>query len=184
MKKYVLIAFSLLIGISACQKADHTLTPASGNELEAMAKKTARPFKGDMTYTLDTTLGLPCNCSGSAIAVGDFSGSGNVTHMGLLASHNKTCVTPIIQNGVYVGNHIVIECGSFTAANGDDIEVAIQPYDVYFNNTSATGTMQATFIGGTGRFVNATGGFTGTITIPLNNPNIAYLTGIDGTINY
>jgi hypothetical protein len=188
----MIIAVAVIGIIPACKKSAITDPCAAQNASRtstgdlnsgAMAKTTGRPFKGSVLYTLDTTISLPCNC-GSMSTLGSFKGVGTLTHFGLMTSKNKTCVAPILVNGNFIGYHITITCGTFTTANGDEIAVDIPTYDVFFNSTSATGTMTGNFTGGTGRFVNATGSFTGTITIPISNPAIATLTNIDGSIDY
>ncbi len=185
MKHPLLIAIMLLT-IMSCRKAGNDVvstTADNGTAATAMQKSTSVPFKGSMTYTLNTTLNLPCNC-GTLATVGNFDGQGTVTHMGLLRSKNKTCASPIMAGTTQIGNHIVIECASFRAANGEEIYVNINPYDLMFGPTAATAALYAEFAGGTGRFSNATGSFTGTITLHYNNPNVVTLTGIDGSINY
>jgi hypothetical protein len=184
MKNKVLLAVIALLIIVSCRKANNMATiDGSYVPSNSANKNHAVPFKGSMTYTLNTTLNLPCNC-GTSIAVGDFDGVGNTTHMGLLKSKNKTCASPIMVGPTQIGNHITVQCGSFTTANGDDIYVNISPYDLLFGNTSATGALTAEFAGGTGRFVNATGSFTGTITLNYASPNIITLTNINGSIDY
>ncbi len=194
MKKKLLIIALVAATAMGCNKAanNHGIAPSAEATLAASdvmpegaaGKSTARPFKGSLTYNLNTSLGLPCNC-GSLIPLGDFEGAGTVTHMGLLKAKNKTCVAPIIVSGNYVGNRITVECASFVAANGDQIFCNIPPYDLYFTAQGvATGTLEAEFTGGTGRFVNATGSFTGTMTVPLSNTNTAVLSNINGTIGY
>ncbi len=182
--KLVIMAFALL-SVAACRKSTNMVanTEVPSMTSNSAAKGTSVPFKGAMTYTLNPNLNLPCNC-GALITVGDFEGVGNVTHMGLLKSKYKTCASPIMAGSIMIGNHVVIQCGSFTAANGDEVYVNIAPYDLMFGQATATGLVNAEFNGGTGRFTNATGGFKGVITLNYNNPNVVTLTNIDGTINY
>jgi hypothetical protein len=185
MKNKVLLAVVALLIIASCRKANNIMGTEDGSNVPTNSanKSHAVPFKGTMTYMLNNTLNLPCNC-GTSFAVGDFDGSGNVTHMGLLKSKNKTCASPIMVGPTQIGNHITVQCGSFIAANGDEIYVNISPYDLLFGNTSAVGSLSAEFTGGTGRFVNATGSFTGTITLNYATPNIITLTNINGSIDY
>ncbi|OSZ78945.1 hypothetical protein CAP35_12060 [Chitinophagaceae bacterium IBVUCB1] len=191
---FLYIAAISIIAVSCSKRSatNHTTSPTTETIITEDAslttgsagKSTSRPFKGSLTYQLNTSLGLPCNC-GPLIPLGDFEGTGTVTHMGLLKAKNKTCAAPIIVNGNYVGNRITAQCASFTAANGDQIFCNIPPYDLYFTAQGvATGTLEAEFTGGTGRFANATGSFTGTMTVPLSNPNTAVLSNINGTIGY
>lgn len=190
--KSIFIALAVM-AVTACNKSTNKVIPTaeSTNTLQsadvqssAMAKKSGVPFKGSLSYSINMSLGLPCNC-GALATVGDFEGTGTVTHMGLLKAKNKTCVAPIIVSGNYVGNQITVQCASFTAANGDEIYCNIPSYNLMFTaNGTATGTLEAEFTGGTGRFAGATGSFTGTMTVPLSNPGLAVLSNINGTINY
>ncbi len=193
MKNKLLIAACALAFATSCNKATNTAIPTANNantvesadlQSTAMSKSSGRPFKGSLSYSINTSLGLSCNC-GAMATVGDFEGTGTVTHVGLLKAKNKTCVAPIIVSGNYVGNHVVVQCASFVAANGDEIYCNIPAYDLYFTaNGVATGTLEAEFTGGTGRFAGATGSFAGTMTVPLSNPGLAVLSNINGTINY
>lgn len=183
MKNQLLLIVMIAVLAASCQKSDNGMSLSQDPQSGSALKNNGVPFKGAMLYTQSTTLNLPCNC-GAMSTVGNFDGQGNITHFGLLKSKNKTCASPIMAGSIQIGNHIVIECGSFVAANGDEIYVNIAPYDIYFGNTAASGTMSAEFAGGTGRFANATGSFTGTITVPYSNPNTVSLTNINGTINY
>ncbi|MBL7681975.1 MAG: hypothetical protein JNK00_01345 [Flavipsychrobacter sp.] len=194
MKNKLLTIALIASVVAGCTKSannnivspDTNKTVSDNTELPdgAASKSTARPFKGSLSYQINTSLNLPCNC-GPMGTIGDFEGQGTVTHMGLLRAKNKTCVAPIIVNGNYVGNRIVAQCASFIAANGDEIYCNIPAYDLYFTaNGLATGTLEAEFTGGTGRFVNATGNFSGTMTVPLSNPGVATLSNINGTIGY
>jgi hypothetical protein len=180
MSKSLLILFSFLILLSACNKSSETgITPVKQNP----AFRSNAPFSGTMSYQLNTSLDLPCNC-GIYAPVGTFSGAGTFSHLGASTSNIKPCAELLIVNGNPVGFYVGMECGSFVAANGDELWCTIPAYNLYFTNTGmASGTIVANFAGGTGRFTNATGSFTGTIT---NNPvlNTATLTGVTGTINY
>lgn len=180
--KLLLVVLAVLVIVS-CRKSVSNMVASDNTSSNSLAKNSAVPFKGNMTYTLNSSVNLSCNC-GSMMTVGCFDGAGNTTHMGALSSRNKTCASPILIGTTHIGNHIVIECGSFTTANGDQIFVNISPYDLMFGNTCATGQLTAEFAGGTGRFVNATGSFTGLITLNYSNPNVVTLTNIDGSINY
>lgn len=192
--KSIIVAFSLVAVFAAsCNKATNNVIPTADNantvenvdvQSTAMSKNSGVPFKGSLSYSINMSLNLPCNC-GALATVGDFEGTGTVTHMGLLKAKNKTCVAPIIISGNYVGNQVTVQCASFVAANGDEIYCNIPSYNLMFTaNGTATGTLEAEFTGGTGRFANATGSFTGTMTVPLSNPGLAVLSNINGTIKY
>ena len=186
MKTKLLIIVMMMAVAMSCRKGSGSALQATGSEsapTNLANKNTGRPFKGSMIFQLSTTLNLPCNC-GTLATVGSFTGQGNITHMGLLQSQYKTCASPIMAGTMQIGNHIVITCGKFIAANGDEINVNIAPYDLMFGNTAASGVLTAEFNGGTGRFVNATGSFTGIITVNYAQPNTAVLSNIDGSIDY
>lgn len=194
MKNKLLIIALIASVVAGCTKSanNNIVSPDTNKSVSdntqlpdgVASKSTARPFKGSLSYQINASLNLPCNC-GPMGTVGDFEGKGTVTHMGLLRAKNKTCVAPIIVNGNYVGNRIVPQCASFVAANGDEIYCNIPAYDLYFTaNGVATGILEAEFTGGTGRFANATGSFSGTMTVPLSNPGVATLSNINGTIGY
>ena len=191
-KVFIIVMAMAAMIASSCRKTSETITPsqplrgaavAASEPSGSMAKNGGKPFKGNVTLTLNNALSLPCNC-GSLIDVGNFEGSGNITHMGKMSLSNKTCAAPIIVSGNHVGNRITVTCGTFTAANGDIINVNIPPYDIMFTNTAAVGTLNAEFNGGTGRFTDASGSFTATVTIAYSNPNTVLFTNINGALDY
>ena len=171
---------SLLLIISSCCKEDNLVADKNQGSLQ-LKTSPVKPFQGTIVY-LPSNQDLPCDC-GNFQPVGTFSGSGNLSHLGLVSSKIKPCTAPIFDNNFnVVGLHVGMECGSFIAANGDELYVLPYPYDLLFGPTGAVGNVSIDIVGGTGRFSNASGNFTGTITIDGNN--IATFSNINGTISY
>lgn len=175
--QFLLFLLSALLFLGSCSKDEETQSK-NGPSLK---QNQGKPFTGSMNYQFNPFMDLPCDC-GSFYPAGTFSGSGNISHMGLATSNIKPCLAPIIVGGNEIGSHVGVECASFVAANGDELYCYTHPYDIYYGATGAVGTILVDFTGGTGRFANATGSFTGTVTIlPTGS---ASLTGISGTIYY
>ena len=172
----VLIALTVL-SFSACRK-ETGVQPAgvTSETVPALMKKGPKPFKGTMVYEPTTTFNLPCNC-GSFIDFGTLTGTGNLTHLGLTTSDIKPCIV-----FTATGFHVGVECGSFVAANGDQLYTTVNPYDLYYTPAGFTGTLHVDFNGGTGKFSGATGGFDATLQIDFSN--IATLHITSGSINY
>lgn len=177
--RLLLVALTTLI-IASCSKESNTVAPTV--EQESVAKKgpKTRPFKGSLSYTFAPSQDLPCDC-GSFFPVGTFEGTGNLSHFGKSYSQIKPCVTPIIENGQQIGEHVGVECAFFEAANGDRVEMYTYPYDLYYSPVGAVGYATVDFVGGTGRFANASGSFTGKVTV---GPTGATFTDLNGTIIY
>src|SRR5690606_10600790 len=105
----------------------------------------------------------------------------NLTHLGKTYSMVKPCLAPIMQDGNYIGDHVGVECAYFQAANGDFLYCYTYPYDMYISPVGSVGIANVDFVGGTGRFANATGSFSGTVTV---GPTGATFSNINGTIIY
>lgn len=181
MRNLLFIAFSATVIFASCKKDDACMQPATTSSTTETAKKAGVPFKGSMTYNF-VAENVPCDC-GSYFPVGNLFGTGNLTHLGNATSKIKPCAAPLMNGDVRIGDIIGVECGSFVAANGDEVYCHTYPYNLYYTATAAVGTITCDFVGGTGKFANATGSFTGTITVPYGQ-GIATFTNIDGTINY
>lgn len=182
MKSKLLLAAFAALSFASCSKDGNITTSAISTDQASMAKKgpQARPFSGTMSYNFAANENLPCDC-GDFFPVGTFSGTGNLSHLGKTFSLIKPCVQPIIQDGNYIGNHVGVECAYFVAANGDSLYCYTYPYDLLFTPMGAIGVAKVDFTGGTGRFKNATGTFTGTVTV---GQTTASFTGLSGTIIY
>ena len=179
--KLLLMALATLL-IASCSKESNTTIPVISENQASMAKKgpQARPFTGSMTYNFAADENLPCDC-GDFFPIGTYSGTGNLSHLGKTTSLIKPCVGPLLENGNLVGNHVGVECAYFLAANGDSLYCYTYPYDLYFTPVGAVGIATVDFTGGTGRFKNATGSFTGTVTV---GQTTATFTNLKGTIIY
>jgi hypothetical protein len=191
MKKELLVIASAVLMLSSCSKTENSL-PLSTDQLSTSTSNTtpakentyrkASPFQGSINYSFNASYDLPCDC-GPYYPVGTFSGSGNLSHLGKSTSNIKPCVSPIFVSGAHTGDHVGVECASFVSANGDELYCHTFPYDLIYTPTAAIGNVYVEFTGGTGRFSNATGNFTGIVTVPYGT-GTATLTDINGTINY
>ena len=176
------IAGALLLG--ACQKSE--VQPAAYTPIEkepplTRAKTNDKELKGDMLFRIDETFDYTCDC-GSYTSVGTYKGAGQLSHLGTTTSYFKPCIAPLFNGATLVGYHVGVQCGYLEAANGNVVNVSIQPYDLLFTPAGAAGTVNVTITGGTGRFANATGSFTaGTTNDGMGNVT---LDNITGTINY
>jgi len=154
------IAFlAILFMVSCTNTADDTTTDFDLNNIESKnfnAKNQAVtvPFKSSFSTSLGTMENpVVCNDLDLVIQVG----GGVATHLGTFTTAMSFCVDPEFY---YFG----VE-GTFYAANGDELWISIptgqvipnpelpEPYLFYF-------TDDFFFVGGTGRFVGATGGGT------------------------
>jgi hypothetical protein len=182
MKYLLLLALSTAVLFTSCKKEDSCVKPISNAAATgSVAKKAGVPFTGSMTYQF-VGENVPCDC-GSYFPVGNLSGTGILTHLGNSTSKIKPCAAPLMNGDVRIGDIIGVECGSFIAANGDEVYCYTYPYNLYYTATAAVGTIKCDFVGGTGKFKDATGSFTGTITVPYGQ-GIANFTNIDGLISY
>lgn len=179
MKNKVLLLATFVLLFAACSKESNDVVPTVDNEMTAKKKKLV-PFKGSLTFSFAPNEDLPCDC-GDFFPVGTFTGSGNLSHFGKSFSMIKPCVAPIIEDGNYVGDYVGVECAYFVAANGDTAHCYTYPYNLYFTPAGAVGVATVDFVGGSGRFRNATGQFTGTVTVGLTG---ATFSNIKGSIQY
>lgn len=180
--KLTLVACAAVMFLASCSKSNDSIVPTVSVDQASTMKKgpQARPFSGSMAYTFAPNENLPCDC-GDYFPIGTFSGNGNLSHLGNTTSMIKPCVAPIIQDGNYIGDHVGVECAYFVAANGDSLYCYTHPYDLYYTSAGGVGVATVDFVGGTGRFANATGSFTGTVTVGQVG---ATFTGLTGTIIY
>lgn len=181
MNKHLMLLAAALVMLVSCSKLETTVEPTMATESGVVAKKKKPvPFQGQLTYAFTAEYDLPCDC-GDFYPVGTFYGTGNLSHFGNVTSHIKPCVSPIIEGGNYIGDHVGVECAYFTAANGDTVYCYTYPYDILFTPAGAVGVATVDFVGGTGRFKNATGSFTGTVTVMGAT---ATFSNISGSIQY
>ena len=117
----LLLAAGATLFAASCKKSDNIVCDAKpAANTEATSKKAGVPFTGSMVYAFGTEANLPCEC-GSFFPIGTLAGTGNLSHLGNATSMIKPCVAPLIQNGQQIGDHVGVECGSFVAANGDEL---------------------------------------------------------------
>ncbi|HEV8083335.1 MAG TPA: hypothetical protein VGP55_09050 [Chitinophagaceae bacterium] len=128
------------------------------------------PFKGSYSTTAQIQHGPP-------ILQQTITGTGNATHLGesvfvATVTVNLTTPPPFQVNGTT----------TFTAANGDQFYTIVTGTNTPTGNGTSRADLLHTIVGGTGRFVNASGSFTG---IALNNQaNSTNTVVFDGYISY
>jgi hypothetical protein len=130
---------------------------------------TARPFKvsGIFTSVYD---------EGSS-TTGTFLAVGNATHLGKIVF---TGPWQIIGGHFNTFEYLIFHvAGTYTAANGETLDIDIPEWVVDYTVTPAVGTGLVNIIGGTGRFANASGSYAAVIVYG----NTQILTG-EGTISY
>ncbi len=180
MKNYFMLSALIVVLFTACNK-DNSVVPTVNEDASSLAKKNQpRPFKGSLSYSYSVTQDLPCDC-GDYYPVGTFEGTGNLSHFGKATSLIKPCVAPLFEDGVQIGEFVGVECAYFEAADGDIAYLYTHPYNLLYTPGGAVGNATVDFIGGTGRFQNATGQFTGTVTVLGAT---ASFTNLKGTIMY
>jgi hypothetical protein len=133
------------------------------------ASGTARPFNvtGIFTSVYD---------EGSS-TTGTFLAVGNATHLGKIVFTGPwQIIGGDFQYYTYLVFHVA---GTYTAANGDTLNVNIPEWVVDYTATPAVGTGLVNIIGGTGRFADASGSYSAVIVYG----DTAILTG-EGTISY
>lgn len=112
---------------------------------------------------------------------GTFDVFGQATHMGRFVGHGASAVTGVSPDGLKVYFHVT---ATWTAADGSAIQIDMPNWVSDHTVTPATSTGVANVVGGTGRFLNATGSFFADISpadIIQGVPNI--LTA-DGTLAF
>jgi hypothetical protein len=104
----------------------------------------------------------------------DFTGGGTATHLGKYTEIGNVTFTPTATPGIFA----VDGWSHYTAANGDRL-FAVVSGTVDFGTGAITAT--ATYVGGTGRFVNATGS---SLLVGQMLGGGALTVRADGTISY
>lgn len=128
----------------------------------------AVPFKGSYNTTFERLQGPP-------IISQIIHGLGDATHIGessftATVTVNVSTPPPFAVNGTT----------TFTAANGDEFYTVVTGTNTPTGPGSTRAVLVHTIVGGTGRFVNASGTFTG---IAINTPTSSTVT-FDGNISY
>lgn len=186
MKKQLFAVLASAALFSACSKKSNDIVPSNTETVsttaQAKSKKCSVPFTGYINYHTTTAFNLNCTPSSGSFPAGNYDGSGNLSHMGITTSKLEPCVTPLFAGTTQIGFKVTDVCGSFTAANGDEIFCHVYPYPLLFTPAGAIGAMHADIIGGTGRFDDATGSFTAIVQNDAEGNS--YLKNINGTIRY
>lgn len=172
MKKQFLLAVVMSgIFFSSCQKEINS----PNNDIALSVNSSGRhnegvPFKGEYETTSQLLQPPP-------ILRQRITGIGEATHLGestqvAFVTVNLTTPPPFHLSGT----------ATFTAANGDEFYTEFTGTNTPNGDGTATGIINHTITGGTGRFENATGNFTGTVLVnPANSTNhVTYL----GSISY
>jgi hypothetical protein len=115
---------------------------------EVAEAEPAVPFKATIAISESIQpIGTP-----PCFLIGDISGTGVATHLGKVTLVSSDCINPISETTFsFVSNQVVL-----TGANGDQVFAA---YNGNLTIEGAAGTITGGFqiVGGTGRYVQATG---------------------------
>jgi acyl-coenzyme A thioesterase PaaI-like protein len=172
MKKQFSTLFVLgtMCFLASCQKETVMTTEIENksNSANAKMKEEGVPFKGEYTTVAEFLRGP---------AVQRITGTGHATHLGKSvfvanATVNLTTPPPFAIAGTAV----------FTAANGDQFYTRFTGTNTPTGNGTSRGVLYHTITGGTGRFENATGSFTGIALVNAASPTNSV--SFDGHINF
>lgn len=172
IKNPLLCVFASMIFLFSCKK--ETVSVNENETVSAIAKKNEAnkmvPFKGTYTTTLEVLTGPP-------MLLQRITGVGHATHLGAstfvaLSTLNLTTAPPFNLSGTAI----------FTAANGDIFYTSFTGTATPNPDGTRTVVMNHTITGGTGRFDDASGNFTGFSIVNLSSPEntITY----EGSISY
>lgn len=186
MKSNYLLALLVALVFVSCSK-EETLVPVGAsstqNESGVLNKKDGyKEIEGKLTYNWTDAFDLSCNTCEDYDGSSNFLGSGNLEHLGKVSSKTKACVKLIISEGHFIGLHIYNQCCTFTAPNGDELKLTTDGYNLYWNAnyTAFVGTCKFYFAGGTGKYKNASGSFTGDV---VNSDN-SFTVDLEGKLSY
>jgi hypothetical protein len=172
MKRHlsVLILLCSICFITSCQK-ESIMAPETENKpisVNGKMKESGVPFKGNYTTVAQFLKGP---------AVQKITGTGQATHLGQSvfvanATVNLTTPPPFAIAGTAV----------FTAANGDQFYTRFTGTSTPTGPGTSRGVINHVITGGTGRFADATGSFTGIALVNTANPTntVSY----EGRISY
>ncbi len=149
----LLALLTTLVLVPGC--ADSPTQPGVGDlPLMGTADRTVKmvPFKGTQTQLPADPTGIVCPAGEAAAKA---TAGGEATHLGQFTVVIFQCVHPVF--GVWSKID-----GTFTAANGDELEMEMDPLNpgrivVFDPATGFESTGGLVIIGGTGRFAGATG---------------------------
>jgi hypothetical protein len=117
------------------------------------------------------------NCENGALLLFLDSGAGYCEHLGNTTWSSTYCVDPVTWNGSGIG--------VATAANGDEVRYHIAIHFTWTSPSGGTWTEADTVLGGTGRFVAATGSGTSEGTFTMTSATTAVWEGTStGTLCY
>jgi hypothetical protein len=135
-----------LIFLASLVLAVAALSPATAL---GAAKGTDRPSKGTSTSTSTVDL---------ATGIGISDGRGHVSHLGAFTFHND------FSGFTVTGNTFNwTQTATFVAANGDEIFATAVGTGTLLPNNTSEATLVSTITGGTGRFADASGTLTSSI---------------------
>jgi len=187
MKTKILILFCLALLINSCSKTDAPLAPVTSNQTEvtdAAKKDKSKEIEGTFYYQATTDFDLTCfDCEAPYFDGGNYFGEGKIKHLGKTTSKTTVCLGFIFdQNYNVKGVHVANQCCSLFA-DGEEIYLTNDPYDLYINpNTGmAEGTVRFDFAGGTGKYRRASGYFIGEV---VNDLQGSFTAVIKGKISY
>lgn len=177
MRIKIIIAMLAGFLITGCVKDEIILSDQQVSDPEYKKPKKLKPFTGLLTSFPSESADLDCDCG--EIPPLFIYGEGNITHLGNVSSDGVSCAIP------QPWGFEVDGCVSLVAANGDEIFTDVEPYDLVFDTEcfcKAVGNTSATFIGGTGRFANATGH--ADIEVVLDLATFEFKVNLKGGIDY
>ena len=131
-------------------------------------------FLGTVTPTLAESRPHKMHGAGQFISANDFVSEGYATHLGNFTEVGSVQFTPTDDPAVLHIEGWAIH----TAANGDEVHELISGE---INALTGAGTATTTYVGGTGRFTDASG--SATISVQLLGAGAFEFTG-EGTIDY
>ena len=126
-----------------------------------------------------TGKGIAAIIPGTGVPVANVTGTGNATHLGLFTSVGQVTFNPDPDNPTLV--HPSGQA-TFTAADGDKLETVFNSAETSMDLTTGIGGGIFHFVGGTGKFANATGSIT--VVVVQNFITGAYELTAVGKIDY
>jgi hypothetical protein len=170
MKATAMTSTSRLCAIAAC------LALVVSTSLDAAPKKKGAPklvpFKGRWTGLVTTTTSTETAEDGTEVTTIEDTadGGGNATHLGRYQM--ESTATSTSESSLTAGAQV------FTAANGDQVFATFTGEFITGDDGIVDGELDATIVGGTGRFLNSTGYFTLRMTTdPETGKSAASFTG-------
>jgi hypothetical protein len=143
LRRLIVVSGLVLLAVTA-------ISPAAAL---GAAKGTDRPLKGSSTGSLTVSL-----ATGAATS----SFTGNLSHLGAITGGDVATLTATgPATFTYAGTNILV------AANGDEVFSTFTGSGVFTSATTVESTQVNTITGGTGRFADASGTFTITISSVL-----------------